>query len=321
MSNRKKDSDKGRSRAWTGTWNNYTAVDYDAVLNHECTFVIVGKEVGESGTPHLQFYIRFENAVRMNTLKKLWPKVHWEIARGSCDENVAYCSKQGAWEERGQRPNAEEARKRGGEATTEKWTRAKQLALSGRINEIDDELFIRYYNVFKNIAKDYATPPADLPTPDDESGYGVWIYGPTGTGKSYTARERYPGAYMKISNNKWWDGYQGQEAVIMDDLDKKHDYMCYNLKIWADRYAFIPESKGSSMMIRPKVIVVTSNYHPSEIWDSNSDLEPILRRFKIEKLEDRQRVPAPAAPGFTFPPQWSPVHVSQTLDLDQLIDT
>lgn len=57
--------------------------------------------------------------------------------------------------------------------------------------------------------------------------------------------------------------------------------MGYHLKIWADRYAFNAEIKGSSRFIRPKVICVTSNYHPKEIWDDESTLGPILRRFKI----------------------------------------
>jgi len=196
---------------------------------------------------------------------------------------------------------------KGGEVTRCKWENAKALAKEGKLDEIPPEMFIRYYNVFKSITKDYAIPPNDLETPANHGGYGLWLYGATGTGKSFQARGRYPGAYLKTSNNKWWDGYRDHEFVIMDDLDKKHDYMCYHLKIWADRYSFIAETKGSSIIIRPKKIIVTSNYHPSEIWDSKSDLDPILRRFTIEKIESGtnhvvDQVSGAYAPGFVVPP-------------------
>jgi len=86
---------------------------------------------------------------------------------------------------------------------------------------------------------------------------------------------------MKAANNKWWCGYQHQLNVIVDDFDKSHNYMGYYLKIWADMYSFNAEIKNGSMFIRPEHIIVTSNYHPNDIWDDNTTIEPIRRRFKV----------------------------------------
>lgn len=174
-----------------------------------------------------------------------------------------------------------ERAKKGGEATKEKWEQTKELAINGKIDEIDADVFIKYYTTLKRIKVDYGKLPTDL-----DGTCGIWYYGKTGTGKSRGARIDYPDAYMKLPN-KWWDGYQQQDYVIIDDFDKNHAVLGYHLKIWADRYSFSAEVKGSTIMIRPRNIIVTSNYHPKDIWgETPNTLGPILRRFRVTEFKE-----------------------------------
>lgn len=73
----------------------------------------------------------------------------------------------------------------------------------------------------------------------------------------------FPGAFLK-AQSKWWDGYSGQEAVILDD----HDNPClgHYLKIWADKYACKGEIKGGTIPLSYKTFVVTSNKHPETLY-------------------------------------------------------
>lgn len=85
-----------RGRCWNLTWNNYTEDDILALkeyLGNENKYII-GKEIGESNTPHLQGCIKFKHQHTFDSLKNKFPKCHWEKTKNSnAMEN--YCKKQG----------------------------------------------------------------------------------------------------------------------------------------------------------------------------------------------------------------------------------
>jgi hypothetical protein len=57
------------------------------------------------------------------------------------------------------------------------------------------------------------------------------------------------------------------------------------LKIWGDRYPCNGEVKGNTVPLMHKVLVVTSNYLPTELWPDDAELvNAISRRFKITTL-------------------------------------
>lgn len=122
----------------------------------------------------------------------------------------------------------------------------------------------------------------------------VWMWGATGTGKTRQAYEMYPGLFSKLLNKRW-DGYQGQMTVLLDGLSKTESKLGLYIKQWADRYPFIAERKRQTpLIIRPYRIVVTSYYHPSQIWDTDQELvASILRLFRLEEFKQLPPVPPP----------------------------
>lgn len=57
------------------------------------------------------------------------------------------------------------------------------------------------------------------------------------------------------------------------------------LKMIAQHKPFQAEDKyGGLRTIRPKQIIVTSNYHPNEIWPNATELSTIERRFDIKEF-------------------------------------
>lgn len=151
------------------------------------------------------------------------------------------------------------------------------------------ELFLnkQYYATIKKIGQDSKNLilPKDLEWKRGVNCPNQWIYGKAGVGKSRRAREDNPGFYTKMMS-ELWEGYDGQEVVLLEDMDPYHVKLGYHLKIWADRYSFRGRVLYGSITLRPQKIVVTSQYHPNDIWGADSKTaEAICDRFNIIHLE------------------------------------
>lgn len=282
-----------KARDYCFTLNNYTQEHIQLLEELDCAYVVYGKEVGESGTPHLQGYVRFPTPRTVSSVIKKIKGAHIEIKKGTFEQAIAYCKKDGDVYERGVAPMTKEQK---GDCNKRRHEDAFQAAKDGRFDDIPADLRTRFYGTYKKIREDHLPKPEPLTELQNE-----WCYGPTGTGKSRSAQEMYPDAYLKKANTKWWDGYIDQEVVIIDDFDKYHVQLGYELKIWLDHYPFQAERKGGSMDIRPKKIIITSNYHPADIWDDNRTLEPVLRRVKLVKYEGEEQEATPWHPSYTKP--------------------
>ena len=152
------------------------------------------------------------------------------------------------------------------------------------MSEIDNKYpkpFVNCYRNLQAIRKDH-TPKVD----NLADVCGIWIYGESGVGKTRLVTKLYPDAYLKRMN-KWYDGYNGEDVIVLDDLDPSHSFMGYELKKLADRYCFLAEIKNASMYIRPKRVVVTSQYPIEAIWKEDKETTKALkRRFKIIHATD-----------------------------------
>lgn len=266
-----------RSRGWCFTINNPTGWDEADVerLVEAAQYVCYGIETGEEGTLHWQGYCYFKERKSLVQVKEFIPRGHLEQQRGSFDQAIEYCEKDGNFKEWGTRP-------RGPKGQKNQWKQILALARAGKFEEIESgypSIYFRYHEkLFKFHRPD---APVILQNLENE-----WWVGPTGCGKSRTLWERYPNHYQKPLN-KWWDGYTNEETVAIEEWAPKNEVTASSLKIWADRYPFTAEIKGGTLQkIRPKRIIVLSNYVPDQCFTNDEDLLPIKRRFKIVFFEN-----------------------------------
>lgn len=261
------------------TLNNYTEEEYKNVCAWDCDYLIVGKEVGEKGTPHLQGYVEWSRSMRMTELKKLNPKIHWEKRRGTAAEASAYCKKSdeaafesGTLSQQGKRVDLD---------------KIKNNILNGtRVDEIILEAPIIYHQYGRTLNKieDLAMRRKFR----TEMTTGLWLWGGTGVGKSHAAFTNYhPSTHYVVPNdNGWWDGYTQQDTIIINDFRGEIPYN--ELLQLVDKWPHWVKRRGREPMpFTSKHVIITSSLPPDAIYKNRAaedSIAQLTRRFKIEKI-------------------------------------
>lgn len=262
-----------KARNFVFTINNYVDEDMDRIRgiggDEGCKYLCFGIEVGESGTPHLQGYVEFKNPRAFTAVCKLL-KGHVELRKGTAKQASDYCKKDGKFEEFGVMSNPNGKRK--------DYDAIKEGVIEGKgIKDmlLDGVIGDTFTLSFAERISKYLEPSRDWECKI------IWLYGETGTGKSKWAKEYVKEkSYWKANrSDKWWDGYDGQDIVWIDDLRgdwcKFHDMLTY-----ADMYEVKVEVKGGYRQLRCNEIIVTCPYRPEDVWKNQEDMKQLIRRIK-----------------------------------------
>lgn len=125
--------------------------------------------------------------------------------------------------------------------------------------------FVKYPKGIEALFKYTRTPLKDIIL-DKRDVEVYFYYGPPDTGKTYYAELEKP-FYKKPFGNEWWDGYNGEENIIIDDFKGSI----------APEF-FLQITQGNSMAINVKQsmdqaewkrVKITSNDLPSQWWNQS----------------------------------------------------
>lgn len=292
-----------QNRAWSFTLNNYTPEDLVIIKGVPTKYTVYGFEVApDTGTPHIQGFVLFDTPKRLSWMKNnVAPRAHFEMTHPKSgnvwyDRSIAYCKKgnfvyagwanvpdeecvniakrsmgEGGWlgYQSGTKPVGRK------QTCQERWNTLINRFNDGEgpaslVEDYPHEMLM--YNKHLNMMRDLLNPVQDMQTKRNM----IWIYGPSNTGKTtkakMLAREDW---FEKNPSNKWWDGYNRQKTVIIEDMGpdfaKNKDLMWPStLKILADRFVVTVEVKGGTLRIRPETIIVTSQYEMWELFDHDT---------------------------------------------------
>lgn len=259
-----------RSRGWCFTLNNFIAADLLEIDSWESlnnvTYMCVGREVGdEKKTPHLQGYVEFKNARRGSDLiKSLRGCAHWEVRLGSPKQASDYCKKDGVFAETGT------LSRQGKRTDIDVIGDAIMSGESPKDVACDHPgTYIKFHkgiHALKHASyEDRTDPPAVS-----------WLWGKSGVGKTRGPYDTHkPSVYIK-DGTKWWDGYEQQDAIIIDDFDGAWPFR--DLLRLLDRYPYQGQCKGSYVPISSPHIYITCEFPPSHFWQGDA-LVQVERRI------------------------------------------
>lgn len=267
-------------RDWCFTLNNWTESEYNEIVNYKYKYLIIGKEVGQQGTPHLQGYIEFNSGKQLKVLKKhLCERIHWEPRKGTKVQALEYCKKDKNFTEFG--------------TPSSQGKRTDLLALRDEINNGRTVQDIRWNDplTYHQYGRTLEALENDVNKKKwrKKMTKGIWYWGPTGSGKSYRAFQNYtPETHYNVPNDHgWWDNYCGQETVILNDFRGEIPYNKL-LDLCDEWPCEINRRNRPPLPFTSSIIIVTSSLHPSMVYNrraAEDSLEQLFRRFTIIKCE------------------------------------
>lgn len=285
---------KARIRSWVFTWNNYSEEDVNRLTSTDylkdigVKYLLFGREhAPTTNTPHLQGYVYFYDNILQSELFTRFKGTFWcRKARGTPKQNLVYSGKEDKepfqW---GVPPKGQ----------------GKRTDIDVIKQAVKDHLPINEI-IFNHATSYQSMKCAELlfkyaPQPKCQKRLVKWYYGQTGSGKTSSAikecEDKGLSYWMTAETLKWWDGYFGQQVVIIDEF--RGDMAKYHwLLRLLDSYPVRVETKGSSIYLQPstEMIIITSAFHPRKVFCTLEDINQLLRRVD-EIKEFGQHVPTP----------------------------
>lgn len=228
----------------------------------------------DTGKLHFQGYIEFFDCLRRGQVKKILGPCHLEIRQGSRTEAREYCRKPqtqiegtliefGDWRE----------------DITRKRKLCDMLKTDMTLEQLIEESPIDYVRYHRGLHRLYARRAQKLASIFRKLTVLVLI-GPTGCGKTRRANA-YPDHYfLPVGDKLWFDNYQGQTCLIIDDFYGNIKYGTL-LRI-LDGYELQVPYKGGFTFAAWTTVIITSNQEP-DAWYLRG-FTPALKRRVTEVI-------------------------------------
>lgn len=275
------------------TWDFVVHSDFDNVIQKmrmwepDVTRLQVSREWGEEGKEHLQCKVTWRVAKRWSAMKKLIHPHHFERSISTC---FAYTVKLN----KADKPEIYIDNRAPGQRND--LDKMKTMIDSGAD---DSDLWSEHFGSMLRYHKGMNTyrDLVNRKTKRTWMTHGEWLWGATGTGKSHKAFTENPNAYVLDSeDNGWWDGYEGEDVVIINEFrgEIRYKELLDLVDKWPKK---VRRRNREPTQFLAKKVVITSSRHPRDIYKRQAEegdaFEQLERRFRIIQMTSLQTPGSP----------------------------
>jgi len=248
----------------------------------KATYIAYGLETcPKTKRPHHQGWIVWKDArSSIKGVAKDLGKCHVEKMFGNLTQNEDYCSKENNLTTLGMKP-MENGKKRTLEEA------AGEIAAGMSVDSLALEnptLFHQYGRTLSRLEDIHQRKKKRTWMTE-----GVWLFGPTGVGKTHEAWAYDANAYLFPDDGDWWDGYCGEETVIINEFRGAIPYN--RILALVDKFpAFVRRRGREPTPFLAKRVVITSPHPPEGVFRhlaESDSLDQIYRRFQVFELPSR----------------------------------
>lgn len=240
----------------------------------QMSYLIYGKETcPDTGKEHWQGYTEFRNGLSWKVISELLGsnKIHLEKRVGTSDQAMKYCQKDGEFKTHGQ--ISQPGKRNDLLLVVETLNKTGSIADTAFAHP---EQYVKYHKgilAYKHINdKVNAKKWRDLSV--------VVLWGATGVGKTRAAISYSEDYYKKQAGTKWFDGYDGEDTLIIDEMEEGRIEWT-TLLSWLDGHCLQVETKGGHVWANWTRVYITSNTSPEEWYPNRKghNADPLFRRI------------------------------------------
>lgn len=235
----------------------------------------------DTGRRHVQGFFSLKKKKRLTGVQALFPGMgpHLEVAVGSVDANYAYCTKE---ESRVDGPYEEGTRPKKGTAKLFEDMWASMKAGRGMYDVVDESPGLLRYPKSLRFAQGLALKQRGNRW---RKMTRVVLEGPAGCGKTRLPIDLwgYENCHILTKSDKalWWDGYEGQKVLVLDDFSMDWGMTWTTMLRILDGHPLRLNVKGDSAWATYEYVYITTNL-PLDLWYPEKALshrDPLLRRI------------------------------------------